>query len=826
MPQININEIDESIYTRVANNNLLKVFVPGIATFGPVYAISEDGESMTEDSSKSFTDKISFRRTYGYNMPEQNPIKNDYSKLYAEQLLDNGAEVCFVRLNKGTTATFDIGVTDTNNDTITNRSIPASVINGKEKEFGASWAEIAKGINQDITNSSELYNQYKFCTHIKAIEAKYTGSFGNKLLITIQPVNSTNRTFTYQYATITVYKADFYEKTVKDGATATTTPEIKSVTKLESNVVTTNPFDTNYFEDVEFDFIKIKASDTARQELTIMWSNIDGVTSDTNLVSGFPKIDLKYKKNGRYIYNADALVGAVATPWVEHAGTITFVNLEAVQPEDWGTGEYYQVDVQGSATTATTPAIPTTYKKINFVNVGTEEAPVWHPVFETNKEYKKNISANTDITHTPVATKKGWDFEFNSEVQAILDETFNGIIATATTATDTNKYLFDCFAPQTTATNGKVFGGIVSTIYANLDDCYDKFTDPYIYDFDFITSGSLLNGFYTFNYKEGDTNKTISTLTKDENAWKDFLDKVLAATPNTGITTEMTVVDNNYASTSPSESNPYGANSTHLAMINLTNTRQDCIALLDPCENWEYNTLVPYIENNINTSYATMHSPYCYVNSPIANELILMPPSYIFLMTELETLISGTEAQKWFPPAGVARATARMVVKPKYEINSVILNEWQNDHLARVNPIMKLKQYGYVIYGNYTCRVADDVNSFSALDSLNVRITANCVKQQIFNTCMTLTFEPNNSSLWMKFYDAMDKYLLFMKRNDGVYDYRIQMDESTVTTDDINQLRCPGKVWINPTRTAEFFDIDFTITEAGVTFSNTVGEGE
>ena len=133
---------------------LMKVFVPGIATFGPVYAISEDGESMTEDSSKSFTDKISFRRTYGYNMPEQNPIKNDYSKLYAEQLLDNGAEVCLVRLNKGTTATFDIGVTDKDNDTITNRSIPASVINGKENEFGDSWAEIAKGINQNIANIS------------------------------------------------------------------------------------------------------------------------------------------------------------------------------------------------------------------------------------------------------------------------------------------------------------------------------------------------------------------------------------------------------------------------------------------------------------------------------------------------------------------------------------------------------------------------------------------------------------------------------------------------------------------------------------------------
>lgn len=813
MPQINVNEIDESIYTRVSNNNLLKVFVPGIATFGPVYGVGIDG-SIDEGSSKSFTDKVSFRKTFGYNMPEQNPIKNDYSKLYAEQLLDNGAEVCFVRLNKGTTATFDVGVPNDDSiaDTLKNRSIPASVINGKEEELAKAVDNYTKSATTAITDTSDAFNKYKFCTFITGIEAKYTGSFGNKLLVTIQPVNSTNRTFTYQYATITVYKADFYEKTIKSSGSATTTPEIKSVTKLESNVVTTNPFDTNYFEDVIFDFITIKASDTARQELTLLWSNIEGTTTDDNLMSGFPKIDLKYKKNGRYTYNADALIGTTAKNWVEPTATVSFAAVTGEAPTDWGTGEYY---------TKTTVEGVDTYTLVVFTNTGSEAVPVWSPTYVSGSFYAKTITPGADVTHTPKPTERAWDFAFNPTVQAVLNTEFDGIIPDGDIDKNVNKYLFDCYAPltqPTARTNESTYGGIVADIYANLNDLFDKFTDPYIYDFDFITSGTLLDDSYTFNYKEGTTEKSINSKSTDTVAWVALINEIINGTPITG---QMTAVSDNGAATSPT-----GANATHLAMINLTNTRQDCIALIDPCENWEYNTLVPYVENVINTSYATMHSPYCWVNSPIANELILMPPSYIFLMTMLNTLISGTESQKWFPPAGVARATARMVVKPKYEINSVILNEWQNDHLARVNPIMKLKSYGYVIYGNYTCRVAQDVESFSALDSLNVRITANCVKQQIFNTCMTLTFEPNNSSLWMKFYDAMDKYLLFMKRNDGVYDYRIQMDESTVTTDDINQLRCPGKVWINPTRTAEFFDIDFTITEAGVTFTNTIGEGE
>jgi hypothetical protein len=186
----------------------------------------------------------------------------------------------------------------------------------------------------------------------------------------------------------------------------------------------------------------------------------------------------------------------------------------------------------------------------------------------------------------------------------------------------------------------------------------------------------------------------------------------------------------------------------------------------------------------------------------------------------LSNLDNNVDSQKWFPPAGVKRATARVVKKPYFEIGSVVLNDWQNDNTARVNPIMKLKQYGYVIYGQYTCLPAIDMFTHSALESLNVRLIANVVKKKIFDVCLNLAFEPNTSVLWLKFFAQMDEFLRYMQYNEGVYAYKIVMDESTVTTDDINHLRCPGKVYIAPTRTAEFFDIDFIITEAGALFNN------
>jgi hypothetical protein len=253
-------------------------------------------------------------------------------------------------------------------------------------------------------------------------------------------------------------------------------------------------------------------------------------------------------------------------------------------------------------------------------------------------------------------------------------------------------------------------------------------------------------------------------------------------------------------------------------MLNLVNTRQDCVALFDLPRKYSKKKILDY-SYMLNTSYGTIHHPWCWVNSPdIAGKQIIMVPSYIFLYTLLSNLINNVESQKWFPPAGVERATARVVTRPDYEIGSVILNDWQNDNISRVNPIMRLKQYGYVIYGQYTTLPAIDVNTHSALESLNVRLISNVVKKKIFDTCLNLAFEPNTSALWNKFYAQLDPFLRYMKYNQGLYDYRIVMDESTVTTDDINHLRCPGKVFIAPTRTAEFFDIDFIITGAGAEF--------
>jgi len=777
MPQININEIDQSVFSRVINDDRVRVLVPGIASFGPVY----DGTN-SDDTAVTFTDVTEFDKVFGYTEPEYNPFPNDVSRTYAKQLINRGAAVSFIRVNQGVQAIYNMG--DTNEGREVSPAATHSpnyyiyspvTFTGSGSSVQPAWAAdtyytkynnvyTVTTTKPDDWGTGSYYTRavneaQKFCSQITGISAKYTGSFGNHLLVTFTPVTSININFASQYSVVTVYNADILVNSIEEyvltesaptnwntaytdyytrtgdsypytytqvEAVATpptwaantyykkeyvTTKTITGVHKLEDHIVTTNPNDVNYVEDVIFNYITINVTPTARDEFTIVWSNLGNTDSGTNIQSGFPEIPLKYLDNYVAVYNEDALLDG------------------------------------------------------------------------------------------------GYDFTFKGSLISVLDTGYQTIRITSGTKftiENVNEYIAESYAPfaRNTAASGQPDNsnpGIVPTILDNIKNCYQNYSDPYIYDFDFITTGGFINENFVVTNSAGNVITSAAAIRAES---------AVVTCKSDRLTNEVV---------------PSGITPIHAGMLELVRTRKDCIALADVNPGWRADDLPQYVEY-LNESQCAVHSPWCYTADPFNNNaLTLMPPSFVFLYTLLSNLINSPDSQKWFPPAGVTRATARVVVKPKYEIGSVLLNKWQNNTLARVNPIMKLKNYGYVIYGQYTTYVAIDQFTHSALESLNVRLVSNCVKKQIFNLCLKLAFEPNNSSLWFKFYDGMDKYLLFMKRNDGVYDYRIQMDESTVTTDDINELRCPGKVWINPTRTAEFFDIDFILTEAGVTFNE---EGE
>lgn len=302
----------------------------------------------------------------------------------------------------------------------------------------------------------------------------------------------------------------------------------------------------------------------------------------------------------------------------------------------------------------------------------------------------------------------------------------------------------------------------ISTVVASLKESYSNFADPYLFDFDFVTSGGI----------------NLS---------------------NDGLNEEV-----------------------HKSMVGLCEARKDCMAIIDTAASDTYKVALEYAQK-YDTSYCTFYAPWATIVSSTTGKTVEVPPSLLFMKAILYGMNTQTESELWYVPAGVSRASAPFIVSPAYEIGSTILDEFQNNHKYRINPIMKLRNYGYCVYGNSTGLQSKPGLSASALESMNVRLISNVIKKYIFEVCSGLSFDYNNSTLWLKFYSQMDEKLLYMKRHYGLYDYKIQMDSSTVTRQAQNERRVPGKILISPTLAGEYFDIDFEIAPSGVSFT---AEGE
>ena len=254
-------------------------------------------------------------------------------------------------------------------------------------------------------------------------------------------------------------------------------------------------------------------------------------------------------------------------------------------------------------------------------------------------------------------------------------------------------------------------------------------------------------------------------------------------------------------------------------LVKLAETRKDCVAILDMPMGIEKGVANRYF-NTINSSYAAAYAPWGYVELKNKNRK-WMPPSFIFLARLARSVIDNGNPL-WYPVAGVKRASLNNVLKTEYEIGGTMLDEWQEINQQALNPIMKLRSYGYVIYGQRTLYATDDSNypSPSALRQLGVRITANEIKRAIFDIALGLKFEKNDLYTWNEFTTLLKPLLTSMKSDRGITDYQLLMNADTTTEEDIQEYRIRGIVRVSVLNSAENFEIDFSLEPSSVTFSD------
>ena len=92
------------------------------------------------------------------------------------------------------------------------------------------------------------------------------------------------------------------------------------------------------------------------------------------------------------------------------------------------------------------------------------------------------------------------------------------------------------------------------------------------------------------------------------------------------------------------------------------------------------------------------------------------------------------------------------------------------------------------------------------------------LKKFIGDQARNLVFEQNTISTRNKFLATVNPYLESVVQRQGLYAYKVVMDDSNNTADVIDRNQLVGQIYLQPTKTAEFIQLDFNILPTGATF--------
>ena len=242
------------------------------------------------------------------------------------------------------------------------------------------------------------------------------------------------------------------------------------------------------------------------------------------------------------------------------------------------------------------------------------------------------------------------------------------------------------------------------------------------------------------------------------------------------------------------------------SLVELAEDRADTFFIGDLVGYGETVANVVNQTNNLNTSFAGSYWPWVKVRSSELGRDIWAPAS---------TVMAGVYAYNdrvaapWFAPAGLNRGGLN-VSRAEVKLTSGMRDTLYD---SRVNPIATFPRNGVVAFGQKTLQ-----KQASALDRVNVRRLLISLKNFIGDTAKNLVFEQNTARTRNRFLNVVNPYLESVQQKQGLYAFRVVMDESNNSPDVIDRNQLVGQVLLQPTKTAEFVILDFTVLPTGATF--------
>jgi phage tail sheath protein FI len=254
---------------------------------------------------------------------------------------------------------------------------------------------------------------------------------------------------------------------------------------------------------------------------------------------------------------------------------------------------------------------------------------------------------------------------------------------------------------------------------------------------------------------------------------------------------------------------------------NICESRKDCMVFGSPDpsfvinnKGYESSDIIGAANNITASTYAFMDSGYKYVYDKYNNVY-----RYVPLNGDIAGLVVATEKSRdaWWSPAGLNRGIVKNVIKLPY-------NPKQADrdllYAAGVNPVIAIPGSGpAVLYGDKTF-----INYQSAFSRINVRRLFIVLERAISTAAKRLLFEFNDEFTRAQFVNMVEPYLRDVQGRRGIYDFKVVCDETNNTPQVIDNDQFVGDIYIKPSRSINFMQLNFVAIATGVSFNEIVGQ--
>ena len=257
------------------------------------------------------------------------------------------------------------------------------------------------------------------------------------------------------------------------------------------------------------------------------------------------------------------------------------------------------------------------------------------------------------------------------------------------------------------------------------------------------------------------------------------------------------------------------------AVMDIANDRKDCVAFISPARAdvvgvanaiTQTQNVVSFADGLPSTSYAVIDSGYKYMYDKYNDVYRFVP-----LNGDIAGLCARTDniADSHFSPAGYTRGQIRGAVKLAFNPNQA-----QRDELykARINPVVAFPGQGTVLFGDKTAS-----SKPSAFDRINVRRLFITLEKAIAIAAKFQLFEFNDEFTRAQFRNLIEPFLRDVQGRRGLTDFSVVCDDTNNTGDVIDRNEFRADIFVKPSRSINFIQLNFVATRSGVAFSEVAG---